>query len=270
MSNRIHDLADSLEAEGVDVEHLRELEHELELVEHPTAFQRISRGAIAMARRQWDLVMGEMRETGEMVSLVSRRVRQGEALSPEETDQVRTQLGDLLRLVPASIVVATNSTLPLPGTSLLTPLVLRKLGLLPSQWREAHLLAELEKEAAHLHEIGKHRAAERVEALTHALEDEAQAREQATHDANVLTHWDLDGNGVLDASERAAYEAVVDGLRVRAKKDAHKRVWYLSTKSGVVGPVRLTELAEVGPVMVCHQGRTGWVALEDLGVEKIG
>jgi hypothetical protein len=261
VSARIQALADELEKQGIDVRHLRPLQAELDLVERPGVVRRLSRRAIETARRQWELAVGEVRESREMFLLVGKRARSRQKLSPEEVDAVRSQLADLLRMVPATLVVATNQVLPLPGTSLLTPYLLKRLGLMPSRWRESHLLWELQKEAEALHAAGRHRAAERVEALQHELEEEADAREAAEEHAFVLTHWDADGNGVIDAEEQRAYDAACAEVRALADRHAHRRRWYLSTEGGVVGPVRLTELGDVGPVMVCYEGRTGWVAL---------
>jgi len=264
MNRRILELADELEARGIDVAHLRPLQTELDLVQRPGMVRRLSRRAVDLAKRQWELATAELRESREMLALVGKRARTRSRLSPEEADHVRTQLADLLRMVPATILVATNQVLPLPGTSLLTPLLLRRLGLLPSRWRESHILSELQKEAAALHEQGRHHAAESVEALRHELEVEADAREAAEAEAQVLTHWDWDGNGVLDAAERAGYEAECHRVRGLVELHAHRRRWYLTTQGGVVGPVRLTELGELGPVMVCFDGSTGWVALTDV------
>lgn len=264
MRHRILDLADDLEAQGIDVAHLRPLQAELDLVQHPNMVQRLSRAAIDMARRQWELASAELRESREALALVSRSARDRKSLSPEESDLVRTQLADLLRLVPATLVVATNQVLPVPGTSLLTPLILRRLGLLPSRWRESHILYELQKQAESLHATGLHHEAERVEALQHQLEIEADAREAAEHDAQILTHWDTDGNGILDDDERAVYDAECVRVRRLAAEEGHRRRWYLSTEGGVVGPVRLTALGDVGEVMTCYDGRTGWVALSDI------
>ena len=46
----------------------------------------------------------------------------------------------------AGILAAANSTFPVPGTGLLTPWLLQRLGLMPSRWREAHLLLQLFKD----------------------------------------------------------------------------------------------------------------------------
>ncbi|MEZ4322016.1 MAG: hypothetical protein R3F61_31380 [Myxococcota bacterium] len=262
--HRILDLADDLEANGIDVAHLRPLQDELDLVQQPGVVRRLSRAAIDMARRQFELAALEARESRDMFAMVGRRARSLERFTPEEADLVRNQLADLLRLVPATILVATNQVLPVPGTSLLTPMLLRKLGLLPSRWRESHILWELQQQAETLHAAGRHRQAAKVEALQHQLEVEADARELAEQDAAVLTHWDTDANGVLDDEERARYEAECGRVRALAAENAHRRKWYLSTDGGVVGPVRLTALPPVGPVMVCYDGRTGWVPLAEI------
>ena len=52
----------------------------------------------------------------------------------------KSQLSNLFRLVPAGLIAAANAVLPIPGTSMLTPMLLKKAKLLPSRWREAHML----------------------------------------------------------------------------------------------------------------------------------
>ena len=39
----------------------------------------------------------------------------------KEADQVREQMLDIIRVVPASIIAAANAALPVPGTSVVTP-----------------------------------------------------------------------------------------------------------------------------------------------------
>lgn len=264
MTGRIDELADDLARSGVDAEHLRSLQVELDLVERPGVIRRLSERALSEARRQWELALGELEDSRRVLALISVRAARLQRLSPEESDEVRSQVADLLRMVPATVIVATNYSIPIPGTSLFTPMILRKLNLLPSRWRESHLLAELGREASRLHAEGRHDAAARIEALESTLASEADAREAAEREANVLTHWDRNRNGVFDEDEREAYEQACAEVRALIATHGHRRRWYLSTRGGVVGPVRLTELTEVGPNMVCFEGRSGWVALADV------
>ena len=87
---------------------------------------------------------------------------------------------------------------PIPGTSVFTPWLLARLGLMPSRWREAHLLDQLRKEAARLRQAGHSEQAKRVSRLGSDLEAEANARERAAHEASLLTHWDANQNGIWE------------------------------------------------------------------------
>ena len=113
---------------------------------------------------------------------------------------MRSQMLDLLKVVPAGLIAATNSVLPVPGTSMLTPWLLVKLGLMPSRWREAHVLSQLQQESKRLRDQGFVDAAADIDALRHSIEDEADRREVAEREASLLTHWDANQNGVWDAS----------------------------------------------------------------------
>lgn len=270
MKGRIEELAEALAASGADVAHLRPLQLELDVVEHPSALRRLSDRALKAARRQLDLALGELDDSRRVVALIAVRVRRMQRLSPEEADEVRGQLADLLKLVPAGLIAATNYTLPIPGTSLFTPVILRRLGLLPSRWREAHLLHALQREALRLRATGRDDAALRVEALRDELALEADAREATRREANVLTHWDANGDGVIDAQEGQAYADELERVRVLADQRAHRRAWYLFSEGEVFGPVRLSELGPAGPELVCYDGRTGWVALAHLQAPGVG
>jgi len=266
MGRRLIELAEHLQAQGVDASALAPLQAELDLVQHPEAVRSLSQRAMDAAKRQWSHVVGEARESRQMLRLLLNRAQKG-ALSPEESAQVREQLGDMFRMVPASIIAATNGTLPIPGTSLLTPILLQKLRLLPSRWREAHVLHELQRQAEQLRAAGRTEAAEEVEALQHELEHEADLRAEATEQRWLLAHWDADGNGVLDEDELEVYNAEVRALcRAVAERGPQKR-WFVSYDGQVLGPLRFSEvrgLPDPVGILVCFDGKSGWVALSDL------
>lgn len=267
MGHRILDLADHLQERGIDASALRPLQAELDIVQHPGAVRSLGQKAIDHARRQWSHVMGEVAESRALFGLLRKRVTQRRKLDPEEAAQVREQLADLLRLVPAGLIAATNGTLPIPGTSLLTPLMLNKLDLLPSRWREAHVLGELQRQAGQLRAAGRVDAARVVEALQRQLEDEADARARAAKEVWLLAHWDADDSGSLDEDELAAYAAAVERLRdLAVRKGAAKR-WFVSFEGQVLGPVRLADLAgipERQQLLLCFDGKSGWVSLTEV------
>lgn len=265
---RIIALARDLEARGVQVDGLLGLQEELDVIEAPPSLLgRLTQNVRKMASRQWKHVLGELQESQEVLGLLTRRVRDNQPLTPAQTDAVRNQLLDLLRVVPAGLIAFANSALPVPGTGLLTPWLLARLGLMPSRWREAHLLSRLDAEAKRLRALGQDAAADRVEALEHEIEEEADAREAAAHAAALLTHWDENGNGVWDDDERVAYDQAVSRLRGLARERDHQRRWFLSWNHQVFGPTRLSDVAGVQDsvnLLVCFDGKSGWVCLSDL------
>lgn len=267
MGHRILDLADHLQQRGIDSSALRPLQAELDIVQHPGAVRSLSQKAVEHARRQWSHVVGEWKESRALFALLRKRVAQRERLAPEEAAEVREQLADLLRLVPAGLIAATNGTLPLPGTSLLTPLLLTKLNLLPSRWREAHVLAELQRQAETLRAAGRVDEARMVERLQHQLEDEADARARAAKEIWLLAHWDADDSGSLDADELAAYNAAVERMRSLAMSRGAAKRWFVSFQGQVLGPVRLADLdgvPERAQLLLCFDGKSGWVSLTDV------
>jgi hypothetical protein len=264
MGTRILELADHLQARGVDVSALRPLQAELDVVQHPRGVRSLSDKAVAAAKVQWSHVVGEWQESRTLFALLRKRVAQRRPLAPDEADEVRAQLADLLRMVPAGLIAATNGTLPLPGTSLLTPVLLSKLKLLPSRWREAHVLGELQRQAEQLRAAGRVDEALQVEALQHRLEDEADARAHAATRAWLLAHWDADDSGYLDDDELAAYEAEVARLVERVRTDGSRKRWFVSYHGQVLGPLRVADLHDLDTtddLLLCYDGRSGWVEL---------
>ena len=208
--------------------------------------------------------MGELQESLALARLLRRRLG-GHALSPAEREEVRAQLLDVVRIVPAGLVAFANYALPVPGTSVFTPWLLARMGLMPSRWREAHLLTQLQAEHDRLAAAGEQQAAQAVADLQHTLEEEAAVRERAALDQRLLRLWDQNSNGTWDPEERAAYAGAVAALH---RHDPALRRWYLSLEGHVFGPLRLSDLdtealLEAG-ALVCFDGRSGWVALRDL------
>ncbi|MCA9697647.1 MAG: hypothetical protein KC431_08990, partial [Myxococcales bacterium] len=266
-------LANELEAEGVEVEELRDLTVQLAVIERPPGLlrrvtSRVTTRATEVARQQWGHLLGELQESREAMQLIRVRVRGERELSEEERAKVREQLLDLVRVFPAGLIAAANSALPVPGTSVLTPWLLVRLGLMPSRWREAHLLDQLRKQQEVLRRTGHADKADRIEEILEHLESEAEAREQVGRDSALLTHWDQNHNGVWDDDELAAYQAEVDRIRELVRVHAARKRWFFEYEGEVYGAARLTELEDLdeatNSMLVCFDGRTGWVALEDV------
>lgn len=270
-AGRIAALAQELEAQGVASGSLRSLQEELDAIERPPGiFRRFTNAFKAKAAANWKHVVGELVESREVMAIVGARLKGERQLTPEEVDKIRSQMLDVLRVVPAGIIAVANSAFPIPGTGLFTPWILARLGLMPSRWREAHLLHALHKEMERLQAAGHDEEAEAVEELLHDLEEEADAREDAAREAALLTFWDANRNGIWDPEERAAYEAEAARLRGLAfgSRGANKR-WFLQMDGQVFGPYRLSEVVRGGEtppsnLLACLDGKSGWVAVEDL------
>ena len=264
---RLTALSRQLEEAGISSGHLDELQTELDAIQHPPgmlnrATARLRKSALA----QWRNVVGELKESAEAARLLGKGLARKE-LTPEERDAVRAQMLDLVRMVPAGVITMANSALPVPGTSMFTPWLLARLGLMPSRWREAHLLGQLRKEEERLRSAGHLQAAEEVADLQHQLEEEADRREAAEQRAALLTHWDANSNGVWDEDEVAAYQAALSAMKQRMTRHSTRKSWYLSYEGHIFGPVRLSELPmdELNPgILICFDGQSGWVALSDL------
>lgn len=265
---RLREIASTLETRGVDARVLRDLESELAVIEAPPGILARMTGSMRkMAETHWGRMVGELRESREMVSLVKRRIGDDQPLTEEERAKVKAQLGDMLRAVPAGFIAATNSVLPFPGTSIMTPWLLSRMGLMPSRWREAHVLDQLRKQSQHLRQSGQHSAADQIDALQSQIEVESDARESAAQQAALLTHWDANNNGEWDEDERRAYRTELRRIQSLALSKTADQRWFLQFEGQVFGPVRLTQLvgdALDGSLLVCFDGKSGWVGLDEV------
>ena len=265
-------IADELEAEGLEVSELRDLSEELAIIERPPGlFRRVTQRARDMAVEQWNHLVGELQESREAVGLL--RARGERKLSEEEREAIREQMLDLVRLFPAGLIAAVNTALPVPGTSVFTPWLLVKLGLMPSRWRESHLLHQLHRQKDLLQRTGHAAQAQRIGEILLHLEHEAEERELIKRETALLTHWDRNQNGMWDEDELEAYGREVDKVRELVVTHAARKRWFFEYEGEVYGAARLSELEHLDEatksVLVCFDGRTGWVALEHVLSEPL-
>lgn len=257
-----------LEAKGQSSETLHALQEELDSLERPPGLiSRVSAKATAVAKQQWAHVVGELQESAEAMALVRRSLADNQRLTGAEADIVRTQMLDILRVVPASLIAAANAALPIPGTSVATPWLLNRLGMMPSRWREAHILSQLEKEIQRLNDAGHVEDAKALCQVKEEIEAEADTREQVEKDAAVLTFWDTNRNGRWDDDERAAYQEAVVSMSAKVTEYAERKNWFLLHEETVIGPLRLSTVERDkidASLLICWQGKSGWVALTDI------
>lgn len=263
----ILEVAAALESEGFDTNELRLLQDEVDALETPPGlFRRISKKARDAAGRQWKHLMGELQESREAMGLIVQRIQGGD-LGEDEADKVRAQLVDLVKIFPAGLIAAANSALPIPGTSVFTPWILARLGLMPSRWREAHLMDQLLRQQQRLRQAGYDNLADKLARVRERLEAEADERQSIGNTARVLTHWDANQNGRWDPDEKREYTAELDRTRALANRHRARKRWFLEHAGEVFGPIRLTEIqGEPGSddLLVCYEDKTGWVALPDV------
>jgi len=220
------------------------------------------------ARRQWALIVGEVQETGELVEIINKRLLNGEKLSQEEREQAREQLLDIMKMVPAGLIATASALSPIPLTLILTPVVLRKLGLLPSRWKEAHVLETLKEQARRLEKLGEQDEARQLESLAAEVAAQADAREVTQSATQLLSYWDSNGQGTLQPQDQDAYDFTVETLRELRKSDKTRRVWYFQLDSEIFGPLPLLEVekhqSKNPSLLVCHHRTLKWVKLIDI------
>lgn len=244
-------VAAEVERTGGDAAPLRALADEAAALERPPgALSRALGGLREAAARQWARLLGELQESREAAALVGVAVRGDRLLSADERDRVRAQMADLVKAFPAGVIAAVGAVAPLPGSAMVTPWLLEKLGLMPSRWREAHLLERVRKYEAALRAEGRGAAADRVAALQAALAQESQAR------------------AALPTPEQRAgseYTLEVERLRGLVVTEAARRAWFVAFAGQVYGPCRLREIDEtMEELLVCWRGESRWVLLREL------
>jgi len=270
MRDDLRRLTRTLRESGLDsdADEVADLEVAVEALERPPGIlTRMTRAARDKAAQQWRLVLDEWGESRDAFRLLSERVTEGRTLDPHETAAVRAQAVDLMKTLPAGMVVAAVSLVPIPGTTLLSPWMLRRLGLLPSRWREDAIVARLRAESERLREKGAVEGALQLIEVAAEIEHQMVEREDAARRCALRTHWDLDGDGRICDDERAAYEAEVERLAAVIPGVGPSRRWYLLLEDQVIGPARWSEFviadADV-PLLICLDGESGWVRLGDL------
>ena len=247
VTEELDELEAHLRSEGL-AEVADEIENLRESAVPAGLFGRVSESLRSVAQRQWKLFTQELGESRELLSLLTKRVR-GEIkqFSPEEEEAVKRQVADLFRAVPATAMALA----PVPGAALITPFVLQKLGLLPSAWRHAHLLARLERAALVLEREGDAEQAARVRATATRLAEHAADREDRIRTLRkhpqLRVLYDFNEDGVLDDEEWAAIKEDRARLVEVVRDQRDDCAWHFSGAGDVQGPVPLTELLECSP-----------------------
>lgn len=246
------EIADEVEREGGDATPLRALADEAAALERPPgALSRALAGLREAAGRQWERLLGELQESREAAALVREAVHGVRSLSADERDRVRAQLADLVKAFPAGLIAAVGMIAPLPGSALATPWLLDRLGLMPTRWREAHLLEQVRRHEAALRAEGRGAAADRVAALQAALARASDERERLP--------------SPVRRADEAAYMSELEQLRALVGAEASRRAWFVAFAGQVYGPCRLREIdGTMEELLVCWRGESRWVLLREL------
>jgi len=86
----------------------------------------------------------EVKETAHLLDVARRLLVDREPVSDEDRTLAREQFLDLLKTVPASAVLAGTFLIPVPGAQpVLAPILMDRLGLLPSAWTESEAEKDL-------------------------------------------------------------------------------------------------------------------------------
>ena len=240
---------------GLETNHIKELNTEMQALKEPWLV-RIKSGFL----NQLKLLKGEYKETGDLAALLNKSLK--EPLTLEERSKVQAQLFDFMKVLPAGLFAAVNAALPIPGTSIFTPLILQKSGLMPSRWKEAHILHLLQQEEINLRKQGLSELAIEMEDIRHKIELEA---DQRNDNMSLLLHWDSNNNGQWDESEQKAYLNEVQKVTTLAKRYAHKLRWYVLEQGLVFGPTTFSRLpVDDSTMLIRFDSKCKWVALSDL------
>ena len=247
----LQDIINRLQEQGIDIGQLNHIQAELQQSHQPW-YSKLKNKITT----QWSHISGEVLESKRLSILLLRR----EQLTESEKEEVRAQLTDLFRMVPAGLIAAANAALPIPGTSMLTPLLLQKAGLLPSRWREAHMLETLQSEHARLKAIGEVKSAEALQVLSAEICEEADQRKTV---CDLLSVWDENQNGIWDLEEIEDYNREVTRVHQHIQASRQHRQWYILQSGFVFGPTALPDHFEEPSAMISFGGKTRWVRLKD-------
>lgn len=137
-------------------------------------------------------------------------------VTDDEADKAREELLDLVKAVPASAILAGTFFIPIPGAQpILAPILMERLGLLPSAWAESKLVVELRDLVA----LAREQSLPDLEAaLKSALEAVKQRAALQSDLVRFLTEhpeWDIFFDEDLDSRISASELAALQG-RIRA------------------------------------------------------
>ena len=256
MEEKLLKIINRLRAQGVETEELEHLALAVESTKLP-----IHKKAARLLIRNWNRIRGEVKESKDLILLLNRARKEGkESLNDHERIFMKQQIKDFFRIFPATIIAGTNAVLPIPGTSLITPLILKKLNLLPSRWREAHMLNTLQQAHKNLKAQGDKNDLNILSEIEIELKQQAQQRQEC----DLLIVWDTNKNGTWDCEEIEAYENELSKTLELYHQSKEKRSWFVLHEGLVFGPTTLTHVSAELDALIRYENKTQWIGYQDL------
>jgi len=103
-------------------------------------FERNRKRVAAVVSRHVENAETEVEETAHLLAVARRLMVERKPVPHRDMVLARRQMMDLLKTVPASALVAGTFLIPVPGAQpVLVPILMERLGLLPSAWLESEL-----------------------------------------------------------------------------------------------------------------------------------
>ena len=269
---QIERIINELEKEGrlEEAKSLRNTQLNLELIEEPQGFFSNAVKAVKDALKvNIDQFFYEVDDTKEAFKKISQSLSNEEEISEQDREFIREQLIDLFKVVPASVIAIGNTAIPIPGAALLTPMILKKLNLLPSRWVEHSILENLKAQKDHLKNINQLEAAETVSELIEELNLKANLSERISDKCKLLSYWDEDNDNEWSEEELLKYNAELKRIKEIASTEAKTRTWYCQIHENLFGPCSIDLFFEDGAeipldMLVSYKGETGWISMLDL------
>ncbi len=246
---------------------------------------RTRRKAANTFRRQGSRVLQEARETLHLAS-VGKRLLDGTPVSSQDRRLAREQLLDLLKTFPASAVLVGTFLIPLPGAQpILAPILMEKLGLLPSAWLEERVDEELLDLIEGARRKGLLLVVEKLEELKQQIARHSLRRERVWSFIKENPQWEVLFDENLDQTisddEVSTIVRDLEGLVDQVQARGEEQCWYLfvgepppsllrrknhdADEEAIVGPLPFDEVrrkSQTEPNALIRCGADGaWVPL---------
>ena len=211
-------------------------------------FSRKKRRLGAIMTRHRRNAETELQETGHLFSVARRMLVDQQPVPDAELEQAREQLLDLLKTVPASAVVAGTFLIPFPGAQpVLAPILMERLGLLPSAWSESRMERELRDLSIIALSHGQQAVADGLKSVLESVKSDGRKLKQLEQWVSDCAEWkvffDEDLDGKVRREELVALRRRIEVTALDARVAGDREDWYVYYKSEeeTFDPERTTE-----------------------------